>query len=785
MKLLRHPGLLALAPLLAFAAVSGNPETKAADTPRRDEVTAAKSADTPANFTTTPDMKMETRATVYCLETQHLLHRRIADMGMEELIGDYASKLDPSRMFLLAGDVEKARQRHGVMLDVWLESGNLIAAFDIYKDFMGRVDKRVAWINARLDQPFDFTTRESFVADRAKADRPATLAEADALWEKRLKYDLLLELLGDRLPGDGESDDDAAGAEKSAEIKPPPASITPEKLAAATAKLKKRYTRMKHYLALEPGEVEELFLNALAGRYDPHSSFFSKQTLEEFDIAMRNSLCGIGALLGDEDGYCTVKEILPGGPLEKNGKVKPGDRIVALGENGGEPEDIVGMRLNKVVQRMRGKQGTKISLVIEPAADRAARFTLNLNRDEIKLTTQLASARVFEVPTVSGNTLPVGVIELPAFYGKTGDEGEAYSTTRNVEELILKLKKHDIRALVMDLRTNGGGLLNEAVDLAGLFIPKGPVLQVKDTDGNIRHLDDENNKVVWDGPLVVLVSKLSASASEIFAGALQDHKRALIVGDDHTHGKGSVQAVIHYDRIDTRLKAAAKVTIQKWYLPGGNSIQLKGVASDVVVPSVYSILPVSESDLERPLAWDSIPSAMEGADLGDVSKIKVRITPDLVRRLKESSAGRQARLPEFLALNRSIAWTGDRVQQKELSLNFVERRQGRLDDLAFRDALKGDLKRLETEDGFKTETVKLLAAEEQDRKEAAATGKPAKSLREKRAKLGATGADPDWPDFDVQLRESLRIAGDWAAMIPEPATGAHAPDTAVAAEARK
>lgn len=713
-------------------------------------------------FVTTPEMKRETMATVWCLENQHLLHRRIADVGMEELVNDYAARLDPSRLFFLADDVAKARQRHAVMLDVWLENGNLSAAFSLYKEFMDRVDKRVAWINARLDRPFDFTAEETFMPDRSKADWPKDETQADAVWNKRLKYDLLLELLGDRLPGDGETDEDNSGDAKAPDIKPPPASITPEKLAAATAKLKKRYARMRHYLSLEPAEVEELFLNALAGRYDPHSTFFSKQSLEEFDIAMRNSLCGIGALLNDEDGYCTIREVLPGGPLEKSAKAKPGDRIIAIGEEDGEPEDIVGMRISKVVQRMRGKAGSTITLVIEPAADRAARFTLKLKRDEIKLTTQLASARVIEVPGASGAPVPVGVIELPAFYGKTEGSGEAYSTTENVEELITKLKKHGVRSLVMDLRTNGGGLLNEAVDLAGLFIPKGPVLQVKDTQGNLKRLDDENPKVAWDGPLVVLVSKLSASASEIFAGALQDHRRALIVGDSRTHGKGSVQAVIQYQRLDTRLKAAAKVTIQKWYLPGGNSIQVKGVASDIVVPSVYSVLPVAESDLERPLPWDSIPSSLDDktTPAGD---IRVTITDDLVKRLREASARRQAELPEFLSLNRSITWTGDRLRRKEQSLNFVERRRTRLDDLAFRDALKADLRHLETDAGFKSSAVKLDAAIEQERKEPD-SAKPGKSPRDRRNRLNATGTDPDWPEFDVQLRESLRIASDWAAL---------------------
>ncbi len=724
--------------------------------------TAALPAPEPVKeFVTTPEMKRETMATVWSLENQHILRRRIADFSMDELVTDFAAKLDPARLFFLAPDVAKARQRHAVMLDVWLENGNLAAPFAMYKDYMTRLDERVAWINARLDRPFDFSASETFNTDRAKAAWPASPAAADALWEKRLKYDLLLEILG---AGDGEEDagDEAAAASAP---KPPPKEITAARLDAAKAKLKKRYARMRHYLAMEPSEIEELFLNTLGGRYDPHTTFFSKQSLEEFDIAMRNSLCGVGALLADEDGYCTVKELMPGGPLERDGTIKPGDRIVAFGEGTEEPEDLVGMRLNKVVRKMRGAKGTPIALVIEPAADRTARRTIHLKRDEIKLTTQLASARVFEVPGADGAAVPLGVIELPAFYGKTDAEGEAYSTTENVEELIRKLKALKVRGIVMDLRNNGGGLLNEAVDLAGLFIPTGPVLQVKDFQGQLRHHDDEDPKVAWDGPLVILVAKTSASASEIFAGALKDHRRAIIVGDPQTHGKGSVQAVLQYSRLDSRLKAAAKVTIQKWYLPSGNSIQLKGVTADIPVPSVYSVLPVSESDLERPLPWDSIPSVLDPAKIA-ADHTTVRVNDALLADLGAASASRRDRLEEFLPLARSVTWTGERYTNKEQSLNFVERRRSRLDDIAFRDALKTDLTKLADAGAFKATEVKLDAAIALERKDPNAAKSAQKSLAGRKGRGAALQADDTWPDFDVQLRESLRILGDWTARAP-------------------
>ena len=467
---------------------------------------------------------------------------------------------------------------------------------------------------------------------------------------------------------------------------------------------------------------------------------------------MRNSLCGIGATLSDEDGYCTIKEVLPGGPLDLSGQVKTGDRIIAVGQGeAGEMDDIVGLRLQKAISRIRGKQGTTVKLLIDTAG---VRKTVALKRDQIKLVGQMASARCFEAPNGNGN-VTVGVIDLPAFYGKNPD-GTGSSPTKDVEQLIEKMKKLGVKALIMDLRKNGGGLLTEAVDLSGLFIPKGSILQVRDSQGRIEDYRDENEKVSWNGPLIVLTSKLSASASEIFCGAMKDHNRALIVGDTTTHGKGSVQNIIELNRVFRGLdvKSAVKVTIQKWYAPSGSSIQLKGVPADIVVPSVFSVLPVAESDLERPLAWDSIPPSLTKTDEGDW--LKAKLSDGLVKLLGEASAKRQAEMPEFLTLTHSIEWTKSRQLRKEVSLSLEQRRQERSDDLVFREQVRKELSLL-TAKAIKATDVKLDAALEQEKKEGAEWTSKSKRMSRVRDPL----EDEDWPDYDIQLQEAVRIAADW------------------------
>ena len=310
----------------------------------------------------------------------------------------------------------------------------------------------------------------------------------------------------------------------------------------------------------------------------------------------------------------------------------------------------------------------------------------------------------------------------------------------------------------MDLRKNGGGLLNEAVDISGLFIPKGSVVQVRDGQGRSEDYRDEDEKVAWDGPLIVLTSKLSASASEIFTGAMHDHRRAIIVGDATTHGKGSVQNIIELARFDKQLKSAVKVTIQKWYAPSGSSIQLKGVPADIIVPSVFSVLPVAEADLDRPLPWDSVTPTLTKPDEGDW--LKAKLSDELIATLTKNSTRRQAELPEFTTLNHNIEWTKMRQNRKEIPLSLDQRKQERQDDLTFREQVKKELLAY-SKNAFKAKDVKLDAVLEQEKKD----GPESTAKARRTGRITEPLEDDDWPEYDIQLQEAVRIAADWTAEL--------------------
>lgn len=727
---------------------------------------AAPAAPAAAPFTTDRSMSMEASATTALLERLHISKKPLRDIDLESVITEFCEQLDPSKLYLTQGDVDGFRRRYGKSLDMYLQRGNLSPAFDIHAIFAKRVRERSAFVTAVLADPdLDLDRPGTFPVDRRKAEWAADEAALDDLWRRRVQLDLLAELLGEQLALDTPARPDKA------ETADPAAAITPARLAEARERLARRYGKIAGYLEFEVHEVQEFFLSAFARQYDPHSSFFSKQSLEDFEVQMRNSLCGIGATLQDDDGYCTIKEIMPGGPLALDGRAKAEDRIIAVGQSpDGELEDIVGMRLQKAISRIRGKQGSVIRLILEPAGG-GPRKDVVLKRDVIKLVGQLATARVFDVPS-GASTAVIGVIDLPAFYG--GEGKDASTPTRDVEELIVKLKAMGAKALILDLRRNGGGLLNEAIGVTGLFIPKGPVVQVRNSMGQGETYQDEDPKVAWDGPLVLLTSKASASASEIVAGALRDHRRALIVGDETTHGKGTVQNILELSRLDRNLKSGVKVTIQKWYAPSGSSIQLRGVPADVLVPSVFSVLPVAESDLKRPLPWDAVTPSLK-AD-ADRSWLRAPLSPGLLRTLSEASQRRQAELPEFTTHGRVLAWTDSRLNRAEIPLALKDRQRERADDLAFRDRVRKELEGYAKAD-FPSREVKLDAALKQEKDADPAWQKAAKRLSRQRMLL----EDENWPDYDIPLREAVRIAADWTAYLARPSAGGATPPKEAAA----
>ena len=491
--------------------------------------TYAQQALTSANrvpLQTTPKMRNETRALVVCMENGHYSRTHLSDLDMREFIREYMQNIDIFKMFFTTSDVQHFQDFFAQSSDIMLHQGTLLPAFSIYDKFVSRAENRLVWIKNRMKQPFDlFSKGKTFRYDRSKDNWPTSMAEADDLWDRRLTLDIISQMLSyEDISKDKKSKKKNLKEEKKElekEEKDAPKTFE-EKFAKAKEEVLKRYERLiDNYIKFDPIEIQELYLNALTEMYDPHSTFLSEYALEDFDIAIRNALVGIGATLQEKDGYCNVLELLPGGPAHESKEIEAGDKILAVGQGDyGEMVDIVGMKLRKTVRLIRGQENTKVRLLIEPSSNPSARKTVVLIRKEIQLTTKLAKANVYTVP-MGDKTIPLGVIDLPAFYGESisEDGAKGFSTSKNVEELLEKLKGFNVRGIILDLRRNGGGFLNEAIDLTGLFIKTGAVVQVRNAANRVNVLNDENRKVVWDGPLMILVSRLSASASEIIAGA--------------------------------------------------------------------------------------------------------------------------------------------------------------------------------------------------------------------------------------------------------------------------
>lgn len=636
-------------------------------------------------------LKKETVHAIDVIQRYHYSQRSFSDIDSKEFIVNYMRDLDNTRVFFTAEEKKFLLDRFADNLKpTYLYVGDLYPAFEIFNVYYERVMGRIDWVQERLKEPFDLDTDLSYRPDRSKEDWPADKAAADDIWERRLKYELIAELLEE------------------------------ETLDNAIKKLERRYTRMKRFVnEIEIHNVQETFLTSLAKLYDPHSSFFSWDSAQEFNIQISNSLVGIGAQLRDVDGYCVIESLIPGGPAEMSGQIHPGDKVIEVTQDGGEPVDVVGMKLRHVVQMIRGEEGTEVRLTILPA-DSSTRKVVAIVREKIELTANLASSRLFTVPVSDERTARIGVIELPSFYGE-GELGQgSLSTTGDVRELIEALKEIGIDGLILDFRSNGGGRLDEAVNLTGLFVPEAPVVMKRSFNQEVDTDWARNKKVSWDGPLAVLISRSSASASEIVAGALQNHGRALVIGDDKTHGKGTVQAPIDLRNFMNRFQIGAplqvgtvKVTVQQFFLPNGESTQSRGVLSDITIPSINQFLLEGEADLENALAWDKInpvsfrPSESQRPYLGMVD-------PDFITSLRERSKERIATLEEFDFLQRNIAWFEERHERKEIPLNLEVRREDREQVEAMRESFQDERISLSERLAYPFEKVDLEVTQRRD-----------------------------------------------------------------------
>ncbi|TWU48338.1 carboxy terminal-processing peptidase [Rubripirellula reticaptiva] len=579
----------------------------------------------------------------------HISAQGLNDTISKRALQLFIDSLDPLKLYFLQSDIDEFAASEN-SIDDMVRKGDLKLAYDIFGRFIQRVDERVAVAQELLRGEFEFTTDEAIVIDPKSTHYATNADEARDRWRRQIKYSLL-----------DLKDDETTGPE-------------------AIEQLKRRYTRYaRRWKQTDSDDLLEMYLTAVTMGYDPHSTYMSPQTLEDFNIQMRLNLDGIGAQLSEKDGKTTVTRVIPGGAAAKHGKLKTDDVIVTVGQDeSGEMVDVVEMPLNDVVTLIRGRAGSTVRLGVK-AGGVGAVEVYKITRARIELEESAARGEVIEhVSPDTNNTLKIGYINLPSFYldmeSARQDKQNFRSSTRDVHRILDDFNAQGVDGIVLDLSKNGGGSLTEAINLTGLFIDRGPVVQVKNSDGSVQQYADEEAGTAWSGPLVVLTSKFSASASEIFAGAIQDYRRGIVVGDPATHGKGTVQTLMDLGqqlfRSNRANYGALKVTLQQFYLPDGESTQRKGVLADVILPSITSKMDVSEGDLKFALEHDRVKQARH-----DLYNMK---PADLIGMLRQRSMTRVAADKEFGDLLRRIELYVAQKEQNTVSLDeeqFMARRK--------------------------------------------------------------------------------------------------------------
>lgn len=578
------------------------------------------------------------------LRKEHISRRPIDDLISKRAFDMFLKRLDPLKAFFLEGDIEEFKP-FATEIDDAVKRGDIQIARTIFTRFLQRVDERVEDVKQLLDKGFDFSMEESLPTDPETYGYAVNADEARDRWRKRLKYEILVQ------KADGMSVEEAS------------------------EKMMRRYRSfaLRHHQT-DGDELLETFLSSVTESFDPHTTYMAPSSHENFEINMRLNLEGIGAALKPEDGYTVVAKIIPGGAADKLGKLKPGDRIVSVGkEPDAEMVDVVDMKLNDVVKLIRGHAGTVVRLGVQSEGEAETKY-YDITRAKIELTDSEARSEIVDYgKRPDGAPYKVGVIDLPSFYmdmdGARVGRPNYKSTTRDVRRILDDFNEKQVDVVVLDLRRNGGGSLTEAINLTGLFIDYGPVVQVKDADGRVQHYDDLESGMAWRGPLVVLISKFSASASEILAGAIQDYQRGIVVGDDSTHGKGTVQSLLDIGSTLFRVPdppdlGALKVTMQQFYRPNGDSTQQRGVLSDLVLPSLTSHMDVGEADLDYSVEFDRVPAA--------TYQKNSQVNLDILTELRARSQTRREANEDFQKLSRNIARYDAQKERKSVTLNEAE-----------------------------------------------------------------------------------------------------------------
>lgn len=607
--------------------------------------------------------KLIAQYVVKVMEQFHYSTPKMNDTVSEMLFDGYLKRLDPNRYFFLEEDI-KTWQIYKDVLDDMLPRGDVQFAYRVYEKYLERVKERVDHISKLLQENISFEDDEFVTMDRKNMPWVKSKEELDEIWRKEVKNQLLqhklAEILEEEKAKEGAKKDNVE-AKKDTENKPKQ---------DIKERVSKRYERFYRFLKEHDNyDILEYFLDSFTEVFDPHSNYMNWRAIQDFEISLKLSLQGIGALLTSEDGYPKVERIVPGGAAEQQGQLKAGYRIIAVGQGNETPEAVIDMPLNKVVRKIRGKKGTQVTLVVIKDLH-SVPFQIVITRDDIKLTDRAAKGEVREV-TLNGKKSKLGVLFIPSFYrdfeGIQQKEEGAKSTVQDVRVILEGMVKKDkIDGLVIDLRSNPGGSLEEAIDLAGLFIPAGPVVQIRSMqDKYVR--EDNDNGFFYDMPLVVMVNAFSASASEIFAGAIQDYNRGIIVGQN-TYGKGTVQNLLDLTRL-TPLKnfkpGALKYTTAKFYRVTGASTQQKGVAPDIAYPAFVTVEEYGEATLKNVMPWDEIePLTLKKTD-HEARKYLPYLNKKHLKRVEKDSL--------FQELKDYITWWKERKNRKTLSLNLQKR----------------------------------------------------------------------------------------------------------------
>ncbi|MBV1906107.1 MAG: carboxy terminal-processing peptidase [Pseudomonadales bacterium] len=594
------------------------------------------------------------RSIVEQLRHHHYLTKPLDDNTSSQIFDKYLGVLDRGRVYFLNTDIQEM-EKYRYELDDALRDGDLKPAFEMFNLYQLKLINRLEFLLQQLDQGLDnlnFNLEESIAIDREEAPWAKDQAELDDLWRKRLKASVIGSKLNDK------------------------------ELSEIQETLTKRYkNRLKQAKRTKSEDAFQLYVNAYAATYDPHTQYFSPRISENFNINMSLSLDGIGAVLKTEDDYTVVVRLIPAGPADKSTAIKATDRILAVGQGENSPLiDVIGWRLDDVVELIRGPKGSVVRLEVKPNDDSdGANKVISITRNTVKLEEQSAQKKLLTL-NQGGVEHKIGVIEIPTFYldfkARQNGDPEPKSTTRDVERLLQELKDEGAEALVIDLRNNGGGSLEEADKLTGIFIDEGPTVQIKLAKRSASVHSDKDGRVAWDKPLAVLVNRLSASASEIFAGAIQDYGRGLVIGSQ-TFGKGTVQTLVPLNR------GQLKITQAKFYRISGGSTQHQGVVPDIEFPELYDVDRIGESSLEGALPYDTIkPASYHNTN---------ELNP-LLGSLQAKHASRTKNNPDFQYLRAFGERNIENRKKTHISLNEAQRTQEKLDDDAWRLGLENQLR---------------------------------------------------------------------------------------------